>query len=319
MSRGTPSAPRILVLGAGSAGARHARHLATRGAEVYVTDLDPARAERIRHATPIEYDLGVLHRFDAVVIASPNAAHEEQALRSIEAGRLALVEKPLATSGTAATRLAEEGGDQLMVAYNLRLHAPVERLVQLVHTGRVGAIHSVRLWFGYYLPAWRPAVDYRTTYSAQSALGGGVLLDAIHELDLLLWLVGHGSTVVGAFVGSVGDLDIDVEDTVRCVLCTPAGAPVELSLDYLSRRYRRGIEVVGSAATVRLDWARSVLEIEDGDGMTSEDASIPVEASYERQADRFLEWIRNGVAPPVVGREGAASVVLADQIRAAAR
>ena len=55
--------------------------------------------------------------------------------------------------------------------------------------GSVGS-SSVRLWFGSWLPDWRPAVDYRPTYSARAELGGGVLLDAIHELDMLVWLLG---------------------------------------------------------------------------------------------------------------------------------
>jgi predicted dehydrogenase len=308
---------RVLVLGAGSAGDRHARHLASRGCDVFVADPDHARAAAVKAATAVRYDLGSLAAFDAVVVASPNSAHEEQALASVAAQRPTLVEKPIATSGAAAVRVASAGNDLLMTAYNLRLHAPVERLVGLVHEGRIGDVRSARLWFGSYLPAWRPYVDYRTTYSAQASLGGGILLDAIHELDLALWLVGDTVSVVASFVGRVGDLEIDVEDTVKCVLRT-ADFPVEISLDYLSRRYRRGIEVIGESATVRLDWARGVLEVEDERTVDVQDANVDVERSYERQADRFVAWVRDGTPPPVDGHVGAGSVVLADRIRVAA-
>ena len=179
-----------------------------------------------------------------------------------------LVEKPLATGSDGLDDLVSAGKGRLMVGYNLRLHEPIRRLVDLVHGGRVGRVSSVRVWFGSWLPDWRPAVDYRTTYSARADLGGGVLFDAIHELDILVWLLGvEPFDVVGAVVDRLGPLEIDVEDTVKAVLRHSSGVAAEVSLDYLSRRYRRGIEVVGDAATVRLDWARSVLEIEDGDGI----------------------------------------------------
>ena len=44
--------------------------------------------------------------------------------------------------------------------------------------------------YGWWLPAWRPATDYRSQYSAQRSLGGGIVLDAIHEIDYALALAG---------------------------------------------------------------------------------------------------------------------------------
>jgi predicted dehydrogenase len=175
------------------------------------------------------------------------------------------------------------------------------------------------VWFGSWLPDWRPSVDYRTTYSAQAALGGGVLLDAIHELDLLIWLLGvDGFSVVGAVVDRLGPLDIDVEDTVIAVLLHEQGVAIEVALDYLSRRYRRGIEIVGDRATARFDWARSVLEVEDFYGLHRDTFSIPVARSYELEAEHFLAVMDGQSDPAVDAATGAASVRLADAIRRAA-
>jgi predicted dehydrogenase len=204
------------------------------------------------------------------------------------------------------------------VGYNLRLHDPVRRLVEMVHDGRAGRVSAVRLWFGSWLPGWRPSVDYRQTYSARADLGGGILSDAIHELDLLVWLLGTGPyEVVGAFVGRLGPLEIDVEDTVKALLRHHSGVVAEVSLDYLSRRYRRGIEVIGDRATVRLDWARAVLEVEDGDGVQADRADEPVGDSYARQAQRFLAFLAGEAEAPVDAEAGALSVRLAESIRAA--
>jgi predicted dehydrogenase len=309
---------RVLVLGAGSAGSRHARLLAAAGAAVTIADPDADRAAATGLPT-VAFDIDHLGSPDGIVVASPSVAHAEQAHAALATGARVLVEKPLAASSEGLDALVAAAGDRVMVGYNLRLHVPLERVAALVHDGRAGDISSYRLWFGSWLPDWRPDVDYRATYSAQRALGGGVLLDAIHELDVLLWLAGDDRfSVLGAVVDRLGPLEIDVEDTVKALLRHATGAVAEVELDYLSRRYRRGVEVIGDKATIRLDWARQVVEIEDNEALLSEPATIPVLESYQRQADRFLAFIAGEAPAPVDAAEGARSVALADAIRRAA-
>jgi len=312
------SRPRVLVLGGGSAGSRHARLLLERDANVEVADPDRARAAAVTGARAVAYNLDRLDGYDGIVVASPTRVHADQTAAALTSSALVLVEKPLAECGADASRLAAIGEGRLMVGYNLRLHLPNQRLVALIESGAIGRVLSVRLWFGSYLPDWRPGIDYRTTYSARAALGGGVLLDAIHEFDLMVWLLGPGLRVVGSTIERVGDLEIDVEDTVRAVFRRDDGVSAEVALDYLSRRYRRGIEVTGTDATVRLDWARQVIELEDSNRLHAEVADTPVIESYATQADRFLAWITDGVRPPVDGATGAASVHYVDAVREAA-
>ena len=307
--------PSVLVLGAGSVGARHARNLARLGAAVTITDVDAERAGAVEGVERAAFSLDHLDRYDGVVVATPTVLHAEHASAAVAAGVPVLVEKPLATSVAAAGALA--GSANVMVGYNLRFHDPVCRLRDLTAQGRAGALRHARFWFGSYLPDWRPSIDYRISYSAHAAQGGGVLLDAIHELDLAVWWFGRDLDVAGAVVGQVGQLDIDVEDSVDALLTTAHGVAVAVHLDYLSRRYRRGIEVVGDQATLRLDWARQIIEVEDANGVASTPVDVSVEQSYEREAERFLAWLAGDATPPVDGVEGAASLGLADAIRAA--
>ena len=319
--------PRVLVVGAGSMGSRHVRCLAAAGAEVLLTDPDEGRARAVAaevgpavrtvvHADGVPPGAGAL---DGAVVASPTAHHRDQALALLDEVPRILVEKPLALDAATAGALAEHR-DRVAVAYNLRWHAPVARTVELVRDGAAGRPSALRLWFGSWLPDWRPQVDHRTTYSARSDLGGGVLLDAIHELDLLVWLCGPGPhQVVGSVVDRLGPLEIDVEDTVMALVRTDAGIAAEITLDLLARRYRRGMEITGDDATVRLDWARQVIEVEDATGVRSEEAATPVAESYRRQAEAFVAWLGGGPPLPVDAAAGIASLRLADAIRAAAR
>lgn len=314
------AAPSILVLGAGSIGTRHARHLRAAGAVVSVTDPDPDRAAAVVDATPLPFDLGRLGPFDGVVVASPTTHHLEHATWALGVAGRVLVEKPLASDLSGVDQLLADTAGRLMVGFNLRLHEPVERLTGLLRSGEAGDLSSVRVWFGSWLPDWRPSVDYRTTYSARADLGGGVLLDAIHELDLLVWIMGDDDfEVVGVVVDRLGSLHLDVEDTVKALLRHRSGVVAEVSLDYLSRRYRRGVEAIGDRATVRLDWNRRSLEIEDADGVRIEAASTPLDESYRRQAQRFVEFIVDGRPPPVEGHDARRSLALAIAIREAGR
>lgn len=310
--------PRVLVVGAGSIGRRHAAELTAAGADVTVTDPYGERAAGVPGAVGVLPFDEAWGGFDGIVLASPTLAHADQAVAALATGTHVLVEKPLATTSADAARIEAAADGRVMVGYNLRLHEPVARTVALVHEGRAGRVLGARVWFGSHLPDWRPGVDYRTTYSARADLGGGVLLDAIHELDILVWLLGEELEIVGAVVTDLGGLEIDVEDTVRALLRTSDGVPVEVALDYRSRRYRRGIEVIGDEATIRLDWSRQVVEIEDADGVVTEAADTPVARSYTRQAERFLAWLRGEAAPPVDAATGAASVSLAERIRSSA-
>lgn len=310
---------RVLVLGAGSIGARHARNLAAAGADVVIADADPQRATSVPGTQSLALDLDRLDGFDGIVVASPTTFHRQQSEAALATGARVLVEKPMALLDDSLEPLLA-AADRIMVGYNLRFHEPCQRIVALAHEGRAGALSSIRVWFGSWLPDWRPTVDYRQSYSARANLGGGVLLDAIHELDLLVWLMGDADfRVVGSVVERVGPLDIDVEDTVKALLRHQSGVVADVSLDYLSRRYRRGVEVIGADATLRLDWARGVVEIEDADSLEVEPIVASVDRSYELEAAHFLAFVRDGVRPVVDGIVGAASLDLARRIRDAAR
>ncbi len=312
------SGERLLVVGAGSSGARHVRDLVALGARVTAMDVDGERAGAVPGAEAMPFDLERAGDFEGVIIATPTSLHREQAMAALGGGAAVLVEKPLAASEEGLDELVEAAGDRLTVGYNLRLHRPVERLRELFLAGRVGRVMHVHAWFGSHLPDWRPEVDYRTTYSARAEAGGGVLRDASHELDLLAWLFGPEWAVEGAVTARRSGLEIDVEDVVAAVLRSADGIPALLSLDYVSRRYRRGLEVVGEEASLRLDWARGTLEVEDASGVVVEDAGVDVEDSYRRQAAAFLDLVAGRAAPVVSAAEGATAVRLVARVEEAA-
>lgn len=308
---------KVAILGMGSAGRRHAQNLAELGHEVVVFDPE---VEARAFATASEE--AAIHSSDAVVVASPNAFHADQAIAALDAGRHVLVEKPLSTTAADALRIAEVAharGRICGVAMNLRFHPAIVALRRLAEQGTLGTIHLAEAFFGYDLRLWRPSSDYRRSYSGRAELGGGIVLDAIHELDYLLWLLGPVDAVTGE-VAHVSDLEVDVEDVAVGCLRFASGALATVSLNFFEPTYRRGCLLVGSAAVARWEWSNDAVVVEPRDGTVTRIAiSADVDQTYKEVVRDFIEAIEAERTPRTPVADGVAAVRLAEALKAASR
>lgn len=141
---------------------------------------------------------------DAVLIATPNAQHYEQARAAIERGLHVLIEKPMALTGAEARELcdlAAEHNVHLAVALNPPHWSHCHRIRRAIHAGRVGDIEAVDIfWTGnaQYVfgdapkPADLPGVVPPTLYRGDpEQCGGGYLIDGgSHLISEVLWVTG---------------------------------------------------------------------------------------------------------------------------------
>ena len=159
-----------------------------------------------------------------------------------------LIEKPLAATSDGIdelSRVVAAKNLHVTVGYQLRFHAAVMRLRELVCSGSLGRLLAIRAEFGQYLPTWRPSRDYRETYTAQAALGGGILLDASHEIDYVRWFAGEIRCVYAA-AGHLSRLEMDAEDTAAMILRFDGDVLGEVHVDCLQRGYSRTCTIIGS-------------------------------------------------------------------------
>ncbi|HEY7060819.1 MAG TPA: Gfo/Idh/MocA family oxidoreductase [Chloroflexota bacterium] len=251
---------RVLVCGLGSIGKRHARNLAALGAGE-VVGFDPREDRRAEAAA--ELGIVTVGRLDeawerepqVAFITAPTSLHVPLATEAAAHGCHLFVEKPLSDSFAGVDALLETvraRGLVTLVGCNLRFHPGLVRVKRLIDDGAVGRVVAARIEVGQYLPDWHPYEDYRQGYSARRALGGGVILDAIHELDYARWLLGEVARVA-AFAGTLSDLAIETEDVAAILLRFASGAIGEVHLDYVQRAYSRTCHVVGTEGTIR--WA----------------------------------------------------------------
>jgi predicted dehydrogenase len=320
---------RILICGLGSIGRRHLRLLQA---------LDPSlelAAWRSGHGSDCpEKDLLVASftslaealawQPEAAIVASPAPFHGAQAAELAAAGVALLIEKPLGTGEEPLTawlplQSAAKKGLPILVGYVLR-HDPALPLLQAwLAAGRIGTLVSAYGRCGSWLPDWRPGSDYRQGVSARRELGGGVLLELSHDLDLLRTLLGS-LTVTAADLSRSGLLEIDVEDRALLALQTATGLPVSLQLDFCTRPPARLLVVQGTEGEIRWDLVRGCLSWMDRQGLVHvEHFPRGAEERYRRQLKHFLACCRGDAESLVSVKDGLAVLELVRQARAAHR
>lgn len=252
---------RLLVIGCGSMGKRHIGNLLALNAGRIVTfDSSPDR----RRETQSRFPVDIVDRLEdawelspgAALITAPTSMHVPLALQAAKRGCHLFIEKPLShrlEEIDELLRAVRAQGLVTLVGCNLRFHPGLLKIKQLLNRGTIGRVVAARVEVGQYLPDWHPGEDYRQGYSAQKGLGGGVILDAIHEIDYVRWMLGDVEAV-SCFTAKLGDLEIDTEDTAAILLRISGGAIAEMHLDYIQRTYSRSCHIIGTEGTIRWDY-----------------------------------------------------------------
>lgn len=250
---------KALVLGCGSIGLRHIGHLQKLGvSQVEAADPDPVACARARERSAwvtTRPEEALLRRPDVVLVCTPASSHVKLATQALRSGAHLFIEKPLCTTpleGEDLRGMAAQDGRVVQVGYNLRYHPTVRGAKRLVEEGRIGPVLAAHFKFGLYLAKWWKDRDYRASYMAQADLGGGLLLDSSHEVDLALFFLGKVAQV-SAMAGKLSRLEIRGADVVKGLLKMESGAIVTLNMDCLQPKYTRGFQLVGEDAALGWD------------------------------------------------------------------
>lgn len=283
---------RVLVIGLGSIGTRHARLLTSHFPDVSVVAL---RSGQSSEANPLgipeihSWEEVDADAFEAAVIANPTSRHLETAMQCAQRGLHLFVEKPIDCRLAGLDDLltvVQKRGLTTYVAYPLRHHAVVRTL-----RSRLGdrSVLSACLVSASYLPDWRPGRNHLEVYSARSEMGGGVLLEMSHELDLAQHLFGTVHEVRGA-LRRVDGVTVDAEDCAD-VLLTHDWGITNIHLDMISRRARRTIEVETADGYVIADIRRQTVT-DNRDGITEEfSVAADPDDMYVAQLRYFLSGL----------------------------
>lgn len=260
------------------------------------------------------------------VVASPAPWHPADATALLDAGCHVLVEKPVAAAlhTTSTQRMAAHphAHDRLLVGYHLRFSEVLAQVVTWIGQGGVGTPTAARLVVGQHLSAWRPGTEAQLGVSARAELGGGVLLELSHELDVATVVLDapvvaierctlrHDGAPTDGIVETVADLDLRLRSGQSC----------SVHLDMTSHTPQRRWTVEGTEGTVEADVLASRVSLRRRDG-TVEDRSIPTgdrDRAEHRMIAHLEDMTANGVAPRCGIDDGLAAVAVVEAARRSA-
>lgn len=319
------STRRLLVVGAGSIGLRHAR-LCKERSDLRVEICD-SRAEGLAEARKVLGDVRAWNDLDAAlaakpdfaIVATPHASHQPIASAALRAGAHVLCEKPMTDHLAAARRLVadQKAANRLLrVGFMSHFHPGMLRLKALIADGTLGTILQARYVVGSYITLECSRSRH------QRAVFGSIIMDYAHGLDLALWLLGR--TPAGAYARGIQGGDLELSSNPNAISVTLDYAEpllVELSVNYVAKPQTAAVELFGDRAWARYDLSAGRLELGVPSRETPAVEAIPVErdALYREQIRQFLGASEGTPDDLTTPEQGLLSVAMADAILASLR
>jgi predicted dehydrogenase len=247
-----------------------------------------------------------------VLIVSRNQDHAPQALAALNAGKHVFVEKPMALTAEECRQLTEaveRSGKQLTVGFNRRF-APYYMELKKQLARRSGPavvqarVNSPGISGGYWM--------------ADPAIGGAILGEACHFVDLLYWLLESEPVKVTSYSLPVGRKEPVGENNIVASFRFADGSIGNLTYCTVGSRTSGGerVEVFGEGiGAMTEDFKRLII----AGGMRRTQSRWWAEKGYAAQMQDFIDSIRQGKAPGVTVRDGVRSTVGCLRMMASAR
>jgi predicted dehydrogenase len=227
---------------------------------------------------------------DAVYIPLPNSMHHSWTMRSLEAGKHVICEKPYSTTAAevdAAHDLADARGLVLTEGFMWRHGPHATRFVD--ELPRVGELRTIRATFSF-------QIESEDDIRLNRELAGGSLMDVgTYCVNASRLLAGREPI---AALGIAWPAASGVDDRFNGILDFGEGLVATVTSGFRSRH--AGIEAIGSEGSLRLDdpFAGRATKLVGSDGF---EAEIPQVNPYELELDDFAAAIR-GEHPARLGR-----------------
>lgn len=268
---------------------------------------------------------------DFVAIGSPSGLHAAQGIAAARRGLHVVTEKPLDVSTQQGRELiasAKEAGVKLGVFFQDRFKPDIIKVKRWLDAGLLGKpiLADARVkWF-------RPPSYYADSrWRGSLALdGGGALINqAIHTVDLLLWLFGDVASVHAQKRTALHK--IEAEDTLVALLeFANRAIGVLQATTSAYPGYPRRLELTGTEGTVIIDHDKLLAadlrnppndskSVGDDQNPSSNSATVSDVRGHRAVLEDFIEAIQTGRDPRCSGQEGIRSLALVEAIYEACR
>lgn len=265
---------------------------------------------------------------EAVVIATPDALHEEMALAAIDAGKAVLLQKPMACTSASCRQIiaaAHTAAVDLQVSYMHRHFEEVVRTRELLAEGGLGEVQSVRLRNA------TPGPHEPWFFDRDHVAGGVVMQLGVHGIDLIRHLLGEIESVRAIAATQQPEREVgggqvvisDLEDMVFATYRLTSGALVSHEMSFCepagTDRFRMeiyGLEAAAHLRTERGPLALFAPELTGSKGWLL--PQLPQAALGERHHRHWLDMLRGKSPSEPTAEDGLAGVLVAEAVLRAA-
>lgn len=333
---------RIALVGAGVIGLTHIDTLERMDGFRLAGIVDPGpRAPEIAASNEVPLFAGVSELIaagaaDGVIVATPNELHVPIATQLLGAGLPVLVEKPIANTTDDAAMLlavADRTRVPLLIGHHRR-HNPIIRAAKAaIADGVLGRFVMASVCCSLY----KDDAYFDSAWRTRPGSGGPLLINLIHEIDLMRHFFGEVASV--SAIGSNAVRGLAVEDTAAVILRFADGGMATLAIsDTAVGPWAWDISAGENPARFPAHPVQSHLLTGTEGGLSLPDltywshrdvrdwrleldrTTLPIrpEDCYVAQIRHFGEVIAGEAAPLVTGRDGAKNLATIDAIRRAA-
>ncbi|MBA3514973.1 MAG: Gfo/Idh/MocA family oxidoreductase [Pyrinomonadaceae bacterium] len=310
---------RVVIVGIGSIGRRHARLLCERK-DVAVEVFEPS-AEMLTRA---ESELGPLVKHESfeqmlatqpevVWICTPNPLHAAQTVAALRAGCHVFCEKPMSNSLVEARRMkeaAEASGKILNIGFVLHFLPVLARLKEVISGGVLGQILHVHGRAGMYVILANSASRYQTHEP------GSLFLDYSHQPDLFYWLLGRAPKTIQVTAFHAGSLEFSSDPNVADVVCGyDDPLVVTLHINYVQMPQRHDYEVIGDLGWAAVDIVTGELKIGSRNEQSVVVEKYPCEPDdlYRAEIEGFFATVAGERSPETSAADGIISTVVCEK------
>ena len=249
---------------------------------------------------------------DLVLITSRNQHHAREALAALRAGKHVFVEKPMALTERECTELlaaVEETGRQLAVGFNRRFAPDYIALREQLARRSGPAVLTARVN--------SPGIS-GSFWMADPAIGGAILGEACHFVDLFYWLLGSEIEQVSAVSLPTGRTEPIGENNIAATFTFADGSIANLTYCTVGSRTSGGERVEAFASGIG-GVAEDFKSFTAAGALRRTSRRWFAEKGYDAQLKAFLDAVRSGRPSPVSVQDGARATVVCLKLMESAR
>ncbi|MEQ1788390.1 MAG: Gfo/Idh/MocA family oxidoreductase [Acidimicrobiales bacterium] len=323
----------VVGLGIGQMHVWSWRRMKDRFTIVAIADPDEARAREAAERTGADVttfeELLARDDVDIVDLCTPPSLHLDQIVAALGAGKHVVCEKPLVASLRDCDRLAEAEAAStgvLMPIFQYRFGNGLQKVKALVDSGVAGQAYTSSVEVAWRRRAEYYAVPWRGRWDTE--LGGVLLSQAVHALDMLTFIAGPPRNVFARVTTRVNDIEVEDCAAISLELADGSLATITATLgsdQEITRHRFHFANLSAESGTSAYESSADPWDIHPDDDAAAAAIAAVIDGWVARpegwwgQFERFADALDAGAPPPVTLADARASIELITALYDSAR